>query len=139
MKQGWLRRRRCQGSVQTNVLEGPIGVLAEGGDRREADHDDQGQHDRIFNCRRTVFVFQETVGGFAQDTHTMSPFWIPAPLEQFRYTSSNLVVGADVERLARKPDIPSAAWRPAWQAHSFASPPRDGFAISRIEEMNQVQ
>jgi hypothetical protein len=78
------RARTLEGSVQTDVVEGPVGVLAKGRYGAKANHNDEGEHDRIFNCRRTVFVFQKSVRGIAPATHTMSPFWIPAPLEQFQ-------------------------------------------------------
>jgi hypothetical protein len=49
--------------------KGGVGVLAEGGDRREADHDDQGQHDRIFDSRRAIFTLDEIHCSFGKLTH----------------------------------------------------------------------
>jgi hypothetical protein len=40
-------------------VEGLAGVGADRRDGREADHDDQRQHDGIFHRRRTVFAFQK--------------------------------------------------------------------------------
>src|SRR4051794_3033758 len=54
--------------------ERAVGVLAEGGDGGEAHHDDQGQHDRVFDRRRAVFTLDEIDNRFRQVTHeTLSP------------------------------------------------------------------
>jgi hypothetical protein len=50
-----------------------VGVLAEGRDRREADHDDEGQHDRILNRGRAVFTLKEIDHCFGELTHDVSP------------------------------------------------------------------
>ena len=39
--------------------EGVIGVRAKRGNRGNADHDDQGQHHRVFDRRRAIFLLQE--------------------------------------------------------------------------------
>src|SRR5258708_17727345 len=53
----------------TDGGEGVVGVLAEGGDGADADHDDQGQHDRVLDRRRAVFALQETHDRLLQATH----------------------------------------------------------------------
>src|ERR1041384_3764771 len=65
---------RCgHGSVQGDVVERRVGVLAQDRDCPEADHDDQGQHDGVFNRRRTVFPLDEPDDGFVKLTHDESP------------------------------------------------------------------
>src|SRR5258708_4021267 len=42
--------------------EGAVGIGAKGGDRRDAKHDDQGQHDSSLDRRWPVFTFQKVHG-----------------------------------------------------------------------------
>src|SRR5262249_19656272 len=42
-----------------DLAEGGAGAGAERGHDRDAGHEDQGQHDRVLNRRRTVFADQE--------------------------------------------------------------------------------
>ena len=42
-----------------NGVERAVGVLAERRDGCQADHDDQGQHDRVLDGRRAIFAFTE--------------------------------------------------------------------------------
>src|SRR5262249_20908587 len=52
-------------------FEVAAGVLAQGRDRGDADHDDQGEHDRIFHGGRTVFGLEElddVLGKLAHDS-----------------------------------------------------------------------
>src|SRR5439155_756689 len=50
-----------------------VGVRAQRGDRRDAHHDDQRQHDRVFNGRRAVFASQEILDAFHEFPHDLSP------------------------------------------------------------------
>src|SRR5260370_936136 len=52
-----------------HAREGVVGVLAEGGDGADADHDDQGQHDGVLDGGRAVFTLQEVHDRFRQVTH----------------------------------------------------------------------
>src|SRR2546423_842580 len=49
--------------------KGRVGVLAEGRDGREADHDDQGQHDGVLDSRRAVFTLDELDDSLGEPTH----------------------------------------------------------------------
>ena len=40
-------------------LKVPVALVAEGRDRDDADHDDQGQHDGVFDGRRAIFTLEE--------------------------------------------------------------------------------
>ena len=42
-----------------NRAEGCVGAGAQSRDRHEADHDNQGQHDGVFNGRWAIFRLQE--------------------------------------------------------------------------------
>src|SRR5207237_408872 len=57
--------------------EGLIGVGAEGGDGHQANHDDEGQHDRVFDSCRAVFTLQEIDCELAELTH-----WSETPFER---------------------------------------------------------
>src|SRR3954464_13990502 len=48
-----------RGDLVAHVVEGVAGVGAQRADRRDADDDDQGQHDRVLDSRRAVFTLQE--------------------------------------------------------------------------------
>src|SRR5437870_5424271 len=54
-----LRSARGGADLLADRGEGRVGVLAERRDGREANHDDQGQHDRVLDSRRAVFTLQE--------------------------------------------------------------------------------
>src|SRR5579871_4586642 len=49
--------------------EGAVGVLAQRGDRGEADHDDQSQHDRVLDGRWAIFTLNEIHNRFGELTH----------------------------------------------------------------------
>src|SRR5438132_13341695 len=51
-----------------------VGVLTESGNGADANHDDQGQHDRVLDGRRAVFTLQELNHEVAKLTHGSSPF-----------------------------------------------------------------
>src|SRR5947207_2925176 len=42
-----------------NATERRVGVVAEGRNRADADNDNQGQHDGVFNCGRAIFGLHE--------------------------------------------------------------------------------
>ena len=42
-----------------NGRERGVRILTEGGDRGDANHDDQGQHHGVFNRGRTIFTLEE--------------------------------------------------------------------------------
>src|SRR5439155_6963378 len=50
-------------------VEGAVGVVAQGRDRTDADHDDQGEHDRVFNGGRAIFGLDELDQVFGELTH----------------------------------------------------------------------
>src|SRR5262249_47269144 len=56
-----------------DVAEGVVGVGAEGGDRRDADDDDQGEHDRVLDRRRAVLVPKEVDRVLAERALCASP------------------------------------------------------------------
>ena len=42
--------------LRTDEIEGAVGIGAEGGDRRDAHHDNQGEHHRVLHRRGTFLV-----------------------------------------------------------------------------------
>src|SRR5436309_5555672 len=48
-----------RGDLVAHVVEGVAGVGAQRADRRDADDDDQGQHDRVLDGRRAVLTLEE--------------------------------------------------------------------------------
>src|SRR5262249_19909426 len=84
--------------------EGLVGVGAEGRDRGNADHDDQGQHHGVLDRRRAVLTLQKIHHALSKLTHrtVLSVAW-----------RSGLDVGPR-------------------RTHGFAPPPHDGFAVSRM-------
>src|SRR5947208_4074686 len=54
--------------------EGRIGAGAQSGDGHKAHHDDQGQHDGVFNGRRAVFRLQELNYELTELAHRNFPF-----------------------------------------------------------------
>src|SRR5437763_10897753 len=67
-----LRTRDVDGAADTR--ESAVGIGAERRDRRDAHHDDQGQHDRVLDGRRTVFTLQKLDCELSQLTHEPNPF-----------------------------------------------------------------
>src|SRR5437879_1355470 len=64
----------CGADLVANRAEGRIGAGAQSGDRHEANHDDQGQHDGVFNGRRAVFRVQELDYELTKLAHRTFPF-----------------------------------------------------------------
>src|SRR5262249_38980407 len=58
--------------------EGGVGVGAQRGDGGDADHDDQGQHDRVLDRRRAVLTLQELDRELSEPAHLLCPFGNPA-------------------------------------------------------------
>src|SRR5216683_3207573 len=56
-----------------DLTESLVGAGAQSGDRHEADHDDQGQHDGVFNGRRAVFRLQELYKHLTELAHRTTP------------------------------------------------------------------
>src|SRR5947209_5085923 len=56
-----------------DVAEGVAGIGAQRADGRDADDDDQGQHDRVLNCRRAVFGSQKILDLGDPVLHDQSP------------------------------------------------------------------
>ena len=54
--------------------DGAVGVGAQRGDGGDADDDDQGQHDRVLDGGRAVFVLQEVHRELTELTHRRAPF-----------------------------------------------------------------
>src|SRR5262245_15949376 len=67
-------RRAVGRGVEGDVAERVAGVGAEGGDRRDADHDDQGQHDRVLDRGRAVLAPQEPLEAGEPLLHETLPF-----------------------------------------------------------------
>src|SRR5262249_2191956 len=65
----WPALARRGRDLGADVLEGVAGVGAQGADRGDAHHDDQGQHHGVLNRRRAVFVLQEVQGELTELTH----------------------------------------------------------------------
>src|SRR5579872_3160799 len=60
--------------VRCDVAVGVVGVAAQRGDRRDADDDDEGQHDRVLDGGRAVFVLQKTDQVLTELTHGRFPW-----------------------------------------------------------------
>jgi len=71
--------RRGDGSVQSTVRKHFVGVGAQGGDRRDAHHDNESEHHGIFNRGRAVFSCQKRAYRLIQAVHEPSPFRIRDP------------------------------------------------------------
>src|SRR6266851_9044227 len=70
-----VRRLRAGGSDgAADLAEGRVGVAAERGDGGDADHDNQGQHDRVLDGRRAVFTLQKINRELCELTHVIRPF-----------------------------------------------------------------
>src|SRR5439155_9244406 len=54
-----------------------VRVRAQGGDRRDAHHDNKGQHNGVLNCRRAVFLREEVLHAIHKLTHYWGPFEKP--------------------------------------------------------------
>ena len=44
---------------EPTVVKVALALLPPGADGRQANHDDQGQHDGVLDCRRAVFLLNE--------------------------------------------------------------------------------
>src|SRR5437588_11772720 len=87
-----------------NGREGLVGVATQGGNGADADHDNEGQHHGVLNGRRAIFRLQEIHHELTELLHDifLSEAW----------------------QSAREHKLPP-------RTHGFASPPYDGFAVSR--------
>jgi hypothetical protein len=47
------------GDLAADIAEGVVGVAAQSRDGGDAHHDNQGQHDGVFDCGWTVFVVEK--------------------------------------------------------------------------------
>lgn len=56
-------------------LESRVGVLAKGGDGREAHHDDERQHHGVFNRGRAIFLADEIDDETLQMRQHFKPLW----------------------------------------------------------------
>ena len=128
--------RRCRplgGGVQRDVGKRTVGVLAEGRDRADADHDDQGQHDGIFDRGRTVLTFHEPNHRCTPISHDLSPFIsVSRPrsgLYPIRIPQTSLLEADWRSRNARNQTSLRQLGDPPRRTHSFASPLHSGFAI----------
>src|SRR5207248_340826 len=65
--------------IQTHVVERVVRRRAEGGDRRDAHDDDQGQHDRILDRRRAVLSLQKPLDSIVPLRHGILPCRMPRP------------------------------------------------------------
>src|SRR5207244_614015 len=74
-RSGSVRRSSLRRGGQRGADRGErrVGLGAERGDGANADHDDQGQHDRVLDCRRAVFTFHEINDEIGELTHMSSP------------------------------------------------------------------
>src|SRR5580704_12339303 len=52
-----------------DVVERRVGALAEGGDRPDADDDNEGEHDGVLDGRRAVLGLHELDDGLGELTH----------------------------------------------------------------------
>src|SRR5437667_94060 len=55
--------------VRGDVAEGVVGIAAQSRDRRDADHDDQGEHDRVLDDRWSVVIPQKPTRLFVEPVH----------------------------------------------------------------------
>src|SRR5207244_3889246 len=77
---GSVVRPRLAGGAADGVAhagERRVGIGAQGRDGGDAHHDDQCEHDRVFNGRRAVFTLQEIHESLSERTHNSVPFEIP--------------------------------------------------------------
>src|SRR5205807_459218 len=56
-----------------NAREGVVGIATERRDGGDAHHDDQGQHDGVFDCCRAVFLLHELNELLGDLTHCSAP------------------------------------------------------------------
>src|SRR4051812_24300866 len=87
----WASRLRTSVEGGADLGEGLVGVTAQGRDGVEADGDDQRQDHRVFDCRRTVFTFQEFRHETSQCSHLL-PLPSRSRIHAFR------------------PELPTTAW-----------------------------
>src|SRR5687768_7767484 len=66
---GTLRRSATAGQGVLDGGEGRVGVVAQSRDRADADHDDQGEHDRVLDGGRAVFGLEELDDVLRELTH----------------------------------------------------------------------
>src|SRR5262245_65676944 len=64
--EGWLAPRR---GIEGDVPERLIGVAAEGGDGGDAHHNDQGQHHRVLDGGRAVFLLDKCKDFLSEGEH----------------------------------------------------------------------
>jgi hypothetical protein len=67
---------RQRGASRT---ERGVRVIADGCDCTNADHDDQGKHDGIFNRRGPIFRNQEPLYFLNKTFHHILPYWASVP------------------------------------------------------------
>src|SRR5207237_543413 len=95
-RSGSVRRSSLRRGGQRGADRGERGVGrgAEGGDGTNADHDDQGQHDRILDRRRAVFTLHKVNDEIAKLTHVplrlVRENWIQRVPFQPRNAAANL-------------------------------------------------
>jgi len=99
-------RRRT--NLRANRGEGRFGVLAHGCNRREADHDDQGQHHRILHGCRAIFRLEKSDDSLITLSHT--PLSFPAPWAQwFPFPRPRMVERGRVDGLGTRHPFGSLA------------------------------
>src|SRR5690606_17177728 len=74
---GLSRATAADGAVQGDVAEGAAGIAAQCGDGGDADDDDQGQHDGVFDRRRAILIPEELLHPGEPRSHANSPFLHP--------------------------------------------------------------
>src|SRR6266508_6568885 len=64
-----------RGGLSGDVAERVVRIGAERGDSGDADHDDQGENDRVFDCRRAIFTLEEVDEFLGQRAHGISRWY----------------------------------------------------------------
>src|SRR6516164_6034114 len=67
------RSRAGLADLGGDVAEGVVGVGAQGRDGRDADHDDQGEHDGVLDRGRAALVLQEAHHALTELPHWTAP------------------------------------------------------------------
>src|SRR6185437_7311432 len=73
-RMGCLRATTTDSSVQRDIAEGIVGIAAQGRDSRDADHNNEGQHDGVLDRGWAIFLAQEAYSPGDPLVHNLSPF-----------------------------------------------------------------
>lgn len=133
-------RSAADRAVERRIGKCLVSVAADCGDRRDAHDEDQGQHDRIFDCGWAVVRTRKPHYCLIASAHHLgAPFWVRLDW-LFRLVLE--LLGGDVMTVCLSASVnPSAAWRPVL-AYVAPMPLRHRLAavlpLSRITRLLRV-